>query len=223
MHSLNLVKVPPNSNKPNMSVQQKEQLCVFLARAHSRHIILLNLASLDAESKRFNFSGLTQIRLNWRPNFKGKLLQILCLPLYLLFLIGYLIWVPVRYLKQRDELQKKYRELTNKLIELETDKNIQYPTEKTLNQLWSLHGFKHIGDEELPLLDEWLDILFGLGTAARIDFMARQLKVAKGHNFVNEAYYRGEAGAAHFSFPSSSRTAIGIVSNELSYYDRAEN
>jgi hypothetical protein len=205
-----------------MSVQQKELLCVMLARAHSRRIILQNLASLEAESKRFDFSGLTQISLDWRPTLAGKLLQILFLPLYLLFLIGYLIWVPVKYLKQRYELPKKYRVLTNKLIELESDNNIEYPSEKSLNQLWSLHGFRHIGDEELPLLNEWLDILFGLGTAARIDLKARQLKVAKGHNFVNAPYYRGDADAAHFNFPSSFNTAVGIVSNELSHYDQAD-
>lgn len=206
-----------------MSVQQKEWLCVILARAHSRRIILQDLASLEAESKRFDFSGLTQISLNWHPILAGKIFQILCLPLYLMLLIGYLFWIPVKYLKQRYELPKKYRELTDKLIELEQDNNIKYPTEKTLNKLWTLHGFQHIGDEEIPLLNEWLDILFGLGTAARIDFKARQLKVAKGHNFVNAAYYRGDADAAHFSFPSSSNTAIKIVSNELSYYDRADN
>lgn len=218
-----LSTVPPRYNKSSMSTLQKEQFCVMLARGHKRRIILQNLVNLEVERKSLDFSGIGQFRLDWRPTFLGKFIQILFLPLYLLFLIGYLIWVPLKYLKQRYELPKKYRELTNKLIELEPDNNIKYPTEKTLNQLWTLHGFKHIGDEELPLLNEWLDILFGSGTAARIDLKSRQLKVAKGYNSVNAPYHRGDADAAHFSFPNSFNTAVGIVSHELSHYDRVDH
>jgi hypothetical protein len=201
-----------------MSIQQKERLCVMLARAHSRRIIIQNLASLDTEGKSFTFSYISEVWDGIPTAIARKPLLILALPIYLMILISRVILAPFNYLKQLYDLPKQHRILTNKLFELELDNNIEYPTEKSLNQLWALHGFKHIGDEELPLLNEWLDILFGLGTAARIDFKARQLKVAKGHNFVNAPYYRGDADAAHFSFPSSSNTALWIVSNELSYY-----
>lgn len=214
--------VPPSYNKSSMSTLQKEQFCVMLVRGHKRRIILQTLVNLEVERKSLDFSGIGQFWLDWRPTLFGKFIQILFLPLYLLFLIGYLIWVPLKYLKQRYELPKKYRELTKKLIELEPDNNIKYPLEKTLNQLWKLHGLKHIGDEELPLLNEWLDILFGFGTATRIDLKSRQLKIAKGYNSVNAPYHRGDADAAHFNFPNSFDTAVGIVSHELSHYDKVD-
>jgi len=94
------------------------------------------------------------------------------------------------------------------------------PKEKTALNLWHLHGIdknKYSEHRAIRLLNQWLDILYGAGTAKGLDIEERCNQ--KWHNNIkmNMPFYT-EDNAPHFHFRHPFDCVLDQISEELPPY-----
>jgi len=94
------------------------------------------------------------------------------------------------------------------------------PEEKTVLLLWHLHGIdknKHGEHRAIRLLNQWLDILYGSGTAKELDIEVRCSQTWQRNIKMNMPFYT-EANAPHFHFRNPFDCVLDQVSGELPPY-----
>ncbi|ATX81704.1 hypothetical protein Ga0123462_0835 [Mariprofundus ferrinatatus] len=95
------------------------------------------------------------------------------------------------------------------------------PEAKTVLNLWHLHGIerrKYGQCNPVELLNQWLDILYGEGTADKLDIEGRCSQIGQRHARVNIPYYT-EENAPHFYFRNPFDCILEQLSAELSGYE----
>lgn len=70
----------------------------------------------------------------------------------------------------------------------------------------------------MQLLSEWLDILYGNGTAERVDPEGRLRAIMHRRVEANRPYYEGDSDTPHYAFVDPMETLIAEVSADLPLY-----
>jgi len=94
------------------------------------------------------------------------------------------------------------------------------PEEKTVLSLWHLHGIdqsKHGEHRAIRLLNQWLDILYGAGTAKELNIEGHYSQKWQNNIKMNMPFYT-EANAPHFHFRNTFECVLEQVSGELPPY-----
>jgi len=95
------------------------------------------------------------------------------------------------------------------------------PETKTILALWKLHGIdqNRYGEHRAVwLLNQWLNTLYGEGTADRLDVEGRCRKKGQQNFRMNLSYYQGDEIAPHFYFRNTFECVLEEVSKELPPY-----
>jgi len=94
------------------------------------------------------------------------------------------------------------------------------PETKTVLNLWHLHGVdcgEYREHRAISLLNQWLDILYGKGTAVRLNIGGHCERMWARNIKTNMPFYRGE-DAPHFHFRNPFDSMLEKVSEELPPY-----
>lgn len=94
------------------------------------------------------------------------------------------------------------------------------PVAKTVLDLWCLHGInqhKHGEHRAIWLLNQWLEMLYGEGTAKSLDVEGRCSQKQQTNIRMNAPFFR-EENAPHFLFRDSFDSVLEQISGELPPY-----
>jgi len=94
------------------------------------------------------------------------------------------------------------------------------PKEKTVLSLWHLHGIdknKYGEHRAIRLLNQWLDILYGSGTAKGLDIEGRCSQKWQSNIKMNMPFYT-EDNAPHFHFRNPFDCMLEQISGEIPPY-----
>jgi len=94
------------------------------------------------------------------------------------------------------------------------------PENKSVLELWRLHGInqnRHGEHRAIWLLNQWLDMLYGEGTAKSLDVEGRCRQRQQTHIRMNAPFYQ-EENAPHFHFRNPFDCVLEKVSEELPPY-----
>ena len=93
----------------------------------------------------------------------------------------------------------------------------QVPDEKTLGELWGLHGLEernYSSGERLNLLDTWIGILYGEDVSKDLRLQSRVEESRQRQMKANMPYYEGK-DSPHYHFASPVDSLIRALSKEL--------
>lgn len=149
----------------------------------------------------------------------GGLFQVFMIPLMLMLFIAVVPIVSLSY--AREQWQHK-RLLKKELQDLdEPSPSYHYPEEKNIALLWRRYGIhKRFGiEQQMHLIESWIEILYGTDTLKRLDLYARLGQIKRVHFDANTPYYSGDEDAPHFSFMADADSLVREIAKELSAYE----
>jgi hypothetical protein len=95
------------------------------------------------------------------------------------------------------------------------------PETKTVLALWGLHGIdqnRHGEHRAVWLLNQWLNTLYGEGTADRLDIEGRCREKGQRNIRMNLSSYKGDENAPHFYFGNPFDNVLESITAELPHY-----
>lgn len=203
---------------------ENEQKCIRLAQevritALKQKINEYSIWKTDTPNfiEEFKFDGVT-----WRPDLKGKILQVTVMPLvfimkWVLFLLTplFVVFMAGERLIEKRKLKRQLRDAKGSL-----DLSYQGPEEKTLDQLWRFYGLdRTFGDKtNFQLLSNWIELLYGTEIRKRFNFEQLKSDIYRRQAEANAGYYRREPNSAHFSFVDISWSLAIEISSKLPPY-----
>lgn len=161
--------------------------------------------------------------IKWETDPGKRLRQIILLPVVLFIVLLSALLTPPMYFMHLWDRYRAWHEL-KRMIALDPSSaaDAESPAEKSIADLWSLHGLNESGssiDERLELLSKWVAILYGERTATELDIKQRHAAIAERQFKANRSWYEGKEDAFHFMFSPPMRVLIEQLSQELPSYD----
>lgn len=124
------------------------------------------------------------------------------LPVTFFLVISLILMTPFAYAEKYWEHYKEKQKIKKEIKEQETKSlSVKFPEEKVLVLLWQLHGLNRYDykfDVRLNLLSIWIEILYGRETLNTCDLPSRRKEISSRYVKLNQPYYAGTKGAAHF-------------------------
>jgi len=194
-----------------------EHRCIELASDAKLTVAKRRLSELDSIRFDSPLRGLGEFV--WAEDSRGKLKQILLVPLAVLFMA---LLVPLAYLAHVWGIRKERRALKRQIRAGSISVLSDVPSTKTIEALWKHCGLESrvlFWDECLELLARWIGILYGEACASTINVESRALAIAQRQVEANRSSCEGKGGP-HFHFTPPIEALVGVLSNELPHYDK---
>jgi hypothetical protein len=202
-----------------------EEKCIAKTREYE-----LRLAREDLEIQidlfeRFEFPLEGVFHITWEASLAGKVKQVLILPIAFILILFLVLLTPLMYIDYTLKKKRRKAHLTKTMQPTQDNKlDVEFPGKKTIYALWAANrpsSGKLKAFHRLDLLYEWVDILYGEGTARRLKLRRRGTKIVQRQVEANAAYYE-EENAPHFFFKQPAEILAEQLSQELPFYDGVE-
>lgn len=206
-----------------MSVDNTQEIqCIFKAREYKLSVVKDYLEDLTRNGEKFEnpLAGFGP-GITWEEDRAKRFKQIMFLPVALMLTVVLVFSTPIGYISHLVEMRNKKNKAKEEILRLsEVPSEIVFPVEKNISALWDLQGLdggEYTPDLKLQLIHEWLDILYGPGTADALNIEGHIQDIARGHAEANRSFYEGKGGP-HILFVPPVETMIKEISKELSEY-----
>jgi len=176
-----------------------EQQCIEFALLYKQQLLEDELREVSHWSD-VEWPNLSDAWPEWKRTVKGKVLQVILLPLVVLFLsLEAVVTILLNFYEHRQRKKELKRELKSLLAR---SKPFSPPKARTLKALWTGYGLhERFGiDSQIYLMGRWIEILFGKETLQAFDLKGRSDEINARRLGANKAYYRRGPAAPHFHF-----------------------
>lgn len=206
----------------------RERECITAALESQRNLEIRRLRRLQETPIKFE-SPLHDfgLEVDWRPDLKGRMLQVAALPLWLVLLLVLALAVPFAYashlhrsIQSKKGLAREIARLDDQLANVQSA-NVNLPATKTVEALWRAYGLDARSssvEDCLSLLNDWLSKLYDENVTAQLNLEQELNAIRRKQVDANLPYYRPEEGAAHFLFVPPFLCLLSTIAKELPHY-----
>jgi hypothetical protein len=210
-------------NPSTVPVTEIEQECIRIALEMRLDSLQLQLKgpSIWQPENSWSLDGLS-LQMDVPPGIRGKVKQVLILPVAIPLLAAALLLMFYLYLAETWERAKKRRRLLQELRAIKRSRGDLYevPEEKTLWELWRWYGLDKGSSEaeQLRLLSLWVEMLYGRALRQQFDFKAMLFEIRNRNFEANTPYYNGDRTAPFFFFNDNASSLAIALSGKLPPY-----
>jgi hypothetical protein len=137
--------------------------------------------------------------------------------LRIVLLAIFALLLPLRYGLHLIQRARKIRAQEVRIAQLSTIPAFA-PTCKTIDELWRAYGLDDDAfavDTQVALLENWLEVLYGVETARQIDVQGRASAKMAQRREAHRPLYEGKEGAIHFHFAPIAQSIAEELSKAL--------
>jgi hypothetical protein len=194
--------------------------CVRQARDIMRVAAQEDLRALRTSPEPFDsYLGIDKkmLLIKWNGGFGALMKQTGLVALRIVLLAIFALLVPVRYGLHLIQRARKIRAQEVRIAQLSTIPAFA-PTCKTIDELWRAYGLDDDAfavDTQAALLENWVEVLYGVETARRLDVQGRASAKMAQRREMHRPLYEGKEGAIHFHFAPIAESIAEELSKAL--------
>jgi hypothetical protein len=194
--------------------------CVRQARDIVRAAAQEDLRALQTSPEPFDsYLGIDKkiLLIKWNGGFGAFMKQTALVTLRIVLLAIFALLLPVRYGLHLIQRARKIQAQEVRIDQLSTNPAFA-PTCKTIDELWRAYGLDDDAfavDTQVALLENWVEVLYGVETARQLDVQGRASEKMAQRREMHRPFYEGKKDAIHFHFAPIAQSIAEELSKAL--------